>query len=175
MIKPQKTVSHFFQRILRWIYLGSRSVVILSLFLMIIVVVLSVSSRSLTGSGLPGSVEITEYLLVIVGFIGIFHTYHERGHVSVSLIFDRLPLNIKRCLHRFNNFMILVFSLLFIKAGVDRFCSAYQSGETAWFGQFLVPVYFVRLVVPLAFFALFLQCIMDIWKPDIENEESNSS
>ncbi|MBW1715671.1 MAG: TRAP transporter small permease [Deltaproteobacteria bacterium] len=163
-----------FNVFLRVLYLIARNVVIACLTAMVFLVVIDVALRTLTGSGVPGTVEVNEYLLTVAGFLGIFQTYSEKGHVSVGILFNKLPLTVKITLDRINHCMIFVFSLLFMYGGAQRFYSAFQEGETNWFGSYLLPVYFVRLVVPLGCFGICLQSIMNICNPEFVFKVKNS-
>ncbi len=166
MYLPQKKGKHWLQQPVRIVYLMARAVVSTCLGLMVFLVVIDVIGRSISGSGLPGTVEINEYLLIIVGFLGIFQTHHEKGHVCVDLLFDKLPPSVRITLDRINNALIFLFSLLLLYAGTARFWSALQAGETNWFGAYVVPVWFVRIVVPIGCFALCMQSLMNIVRPD---------
>jgi len=64
-------------------YSVSTKITISCLVVMVALVVFDVCGRSLLGSGMPGTVEINEYLLIILGFVGIIQTHHTRGHVGV--------------------------------------------------------------------------------------------
>lgn len=156
------------------LYLASRAVIIGCLAIIVFLVVVDVTGRSLFGSGLPGTVEINEYLLIIIGFLGIFQTDHEKGHVSVDLLFNKLSPATQTVLSRLNHSMIFLFSLLFMGAGAERFWSAFQCGETNWFGSYVMPVWFVRLVVPLGCFALCLQSLINLRYPEVVAEKTKA-
>ncbi len=144
----------------------ARNVVGVCLAVMVLLVVMDVAGRSILGAGLPGTVEINEYLLVVIGFIGIFQTYHEKGHISVDLLFTRLPERVRQVLARVDSGLILIFSLMFFYAGAERFWSAFKTGETNWFGAYVMPVWFVRLVIPIGCLALCIQSLMNMWQPE---------
>jgi len=136
------------------------------LTLMVALVVIDIIGRTFIGSGLPGTVEANEYLLIIVGFVGMVQTYHERAHVSVDILFDKFPNKTKRIIEKTNNSIIMLFSLIFMYAGAARFWSAFKAGDTSWFGAYIFPVWFVRAIVPITFFFLALQCAMRIFYKD---------
>ena len=86
MIEPKQNDPTRFGQVVWLVYTASRKVVVLCLSLMVALVVVDVFGRSLLGSGLPGTVEINEYLLVIMGFLSIAQTHYETGHVEVNLL-----------------------------------------------------------------------------------------
>lgn len=152
------------------LYKASRNLVAGVLGLMVLLVVVDVTGRNLFDLSFPGTVELNEYFLIIIGFIGIFQTHHENGHVSVDLLYIRLPGRVKRALDFTNNAMILSFCLVFLYAGTERFWAAFQCGETNWFGAYVLPVWGIRLVVPIGCFALCIQSLINIIDPEIQAE-----
>lgn len=62
----------------------------LLVFVMMIITVIDVAGRYLFSAPLPGAFEITEITLAIVIFLGLPLVCFEDGHISVSLITDRL-------------------------------------------------------------------------------------
>ena len=149
----------------------SRNLIVGILGLMVLLVVVDVAGRNLIGVSCPGTVELNEYLLVIIGFIGIFQAHCENGHVSVDLLYDRFPDRVKRILDLINNLMILGFCLFFFYAGTERFWAAFQCGETNWFGAYVLPVWGVRLAVPIACFALCALSFIKIIDPETQAEK----
>ena len=149
---------------LRIIGLFSQRTVSFCLFAMIFMVVLDILLRSLFQSGLPGTVEINEYLLIIAGFMGIVQTNSINGHISVELVFDKFTPGLKRILEQVTNIVLLIFFSLFFWAGLKKSVSALHSGETNWFGSHVLPVWFFRWVVPISCGLLCLQIIAKILK-----------
>jgi len=153
-----------------FLYNVARNVVNACLALTVILVVIDVAWRNIAGGGLQGTVEISEYFLVVIGFFGIFQTHHDNGHITVDLLFERMSRRVKRIVQYVNNLLILTFSLFFMYSGIERFWSAFQAGETNWFGSHVLPVWILRIIVPLGFLFLGIQSLVNISKLNRNNE-----
>jgi TRAP-type C4-dicarboxylate transport system permease small subunit len=145
-------------------YSLARKVVSLSLFVMTVLVVCDILLRTFLDFGIPGTVETNEYLLVIVGFMGIVQTNGRRGHITVDLLYERLSGGKKRVMNVLSNLLVLVFALLFLYAGAQRAFFSSLEGETNWFGSHVLPVWFFRWIVPIGCVLLSFQVITEFRK-----------
>ena len=71
----------------------SRVASILAVVFLLIMMALTVTDvflRSFFNSPILGSMEITEYLIVVAGFLGLAWCAAKRGHLKVDMIMDRL-------------------------------------------------------------------------------------
>ena len=75
---------HALIRVLTWIASGA-------LAIMMLLVVSNVLTRFLFNKPLLGTIELVEMVVVIVVFFAVAYTEVRRGHVSVELVFLRLP------------------------------------------------------------------------------------
>lgn len=63
---------------------------------LMVLVVTDVTRRYLMNSPLRWSLEINEYLLVFIAFLGISYTLQDHGHVSIDVIYRRYSERMKR-------------------------------------------------------------------------------
>ena len=61
------------------------------LFILMLLVMVHVIGRYLLGLPVPGSVELIEFLMVLIVFLGLAECAIQHGNVSVDLIVDQLP------------------------------------------------------------------------------------
>ena len=149
-------------RIYSLVFTISSKLVILCLFAMIVIVVYDIVSRSLFKTGIPGTVEINEYLLIIVGFMAITMANGLGGHITVDLLYNKISPSFQPIVDRLNNIILLGFSIVFLYAGFEKAVSAYTSGETNWFGPHVLPVWYFRWTVPISLFLLCVQLLLEI-------------
>ncbi len=71
--------------------------IIATIFLvaMILLTVIDVFLRSVFRAPILGSVEITEYMMVLAGFLGMAWCAEKGGHVIVGILVDRLPARVQ--------------------------------------------------------------------------------
>lgn len=62
-----------------------------ALAIMMLLTFFNVAGRKLLNSPVVGAVEMTELLMGLIVFLGIAHTTHSRGHVTVDIITSHLP------------------------------------------------------------------------------------
>lgn len=154
----------FLDKLTEVIALFAKRIVSLCLFAFIALVMVDVFLRSILKSGLPGTVETSEYLLIITAFVGIVYTNSVKGHLAVDLVYDWCPPFVKRVCEKIGYLLIFLFFLVFFWAGLKRSISALESGETSFFGSYVLPVWFFRWVVPVSCGLICLQIIAEAVK-----------
>jgi TRAP-type C4-dicarboxylate transport system permease small subunit len=142
----------------------SRKTVSFCLFGMITLVACDIILRTFSIGNVPGTVEINEYLLIIVGFIGIALTNSLNGHITVDLLYDRLSDSVKRIFTYLNNALIFAFTALFFYASVQKALAAFHAKETNWFGSHVLPVWFFRWIVPFTCILLSVQILINLYR-----------
>ena len=105
---------------------------IISLTALVLITVLDVFGRYLLGIPLPGTSEITEIILGILIYIGLPYISKKEEHISVSLLSNYLPNNVK-ILHKILiNFIVTLLLLVIARQlylhGIDL--KSYQEVTT---------------------------------------------
>jgi len=105
--------------------------------------------------------EITSYLLVWVGLLGVVYAYDKGTHVSVDLVFRRLPVGIQRFSNTMTAALILLFALFICVYGYKYWWLGYSRG---WrhFGMLDVPMSYTRIALPIAGLFLVFQVALTI-------------
>lgn len=133
--------------------------------------------RSFLSISIGGVPEACTYLLVLLGFLGIAITQSAQGHIEVTFLSDRFPKGVKYYVRQAIKIILIFICLLFIYAGILKVVSAYLSNESSWFGTYIFPVWFFRLVVPIGFGLIMAEFFIDIFrnKKGRMEEEKNSN
>jgi len=139
-------------------------VIYFCLFFMSFYVTSDIIFRSLSGSAIGGTIEINEYLLVITGFLGIVNAEKHNGHIAVDIFYRLISPTKQYFLDQINNIILLAFSIFFIYAGVQKAILAYEIGESNWFGDNILSVWFIRWVVPITFTMLSFQILIRLFR-----------
>lgn len=105
---------------------------IISLTTLVLITVVDVFGRYLLGIPLPGTSEITEIILGILIYIGLPYISKKEEHISVSLLSNYLPNNVK-ILHKILiNFIVTLLLLVIARQlylhGIDL--KSYQEVTT---------------------------------------------
>ena len=125
------------------------------------VVMGEVVSRYIFNSPTQTSLEITEYLIVTIGFLPLAFIYKTKGHVSVELVLDLLPTSFRKKLVVVSHLIVAGFSFIVCGFGADITFHAYGSG-IASSSLMAFPMWIAYLPIPLGFLALGMQAVVSL-------------
>jgi len=127
---------------------------------------IDVSLRYLFNAPIPGSFEITEYVLPMVIAFGLAQCSLEKGHVSVELFTSRLS---KRGKTFMNCIAYLLFSVLYALIAWQSLLRALGLKQTGQTSEVLaLPLYPFVLTVTVGCSALFLATLKDFFQSFLE-------
>ena len=118
-----------------------------------------VTLRYFFGSPLPGTYEVTQYMMAIVIPFGIVYCAQEKGHVSVDVVFALLPERAKGFLDCIDSLIVLALFLVIAWQSVLFVGETYESGLTS--GVLYIPAYPFVGTIALGFVALSLVLLAD--------------
>ena len=128
-----------------------------SLIPLMILTTLDVIGRDVFNYPVPGTVELSQYLLVTFVLMGLAYTQQAKGHVPVSVLTSRLPLRGQLLLKITSSLLgLFLFSLL-----------AWQGWEIAMEERTVsdllrIPQSPFRILVAVAAFLTFLELLIDL-------------
>lgn len=127
--------------------------------LMFVAIVGNVIVRSLGGS-LVWVEELTGYAVVWATYLGLAYVLHERRHVNVDLLNERLPHRAKALLRIIgNDAACIVFSVLLTWKSIYLIKAAMQTNRHTPILDF--PVYPLMTVLPLGMILFGLEALID--------------
>lgn len=116
-----------------------------------------VVSRAVWGRPIPGTVELSSYMLVIFILCGLAYTHQVRGHVRVNLLLTKLPPTLALAIEA-----ITILLSLFI-VGVLAWQGWVVGLEQKTVSDMLrIPQLPFRLLVSLAGAGMFLELLVDL-------------
>ncbi len=147
------TLKFWIQRVNLWMcYAGMGLIIPLMLLTTADVIGRAVFSRPV-----PGSVELSSYLLNVFILLGVGYTQQVKGHVQVSMLTSRLPAAAQRGLEAFTSLLsLLVIGLLAWQGWVVGM------EETAVSDMLRIPQRPFKLLVGVAAFFLCLELVIDM-------------
>jgi TRAP-type C4-dicarboxylate transport system permease small subunit len=118
-----------------------------------------VVSRAVWGRPIPGTVELSSYMLVIFILTGVAYTHQVRGHVRVNLLLTKLPPTLALAIE-----VITILLSLFI-VGVLTWQGWVVGLEQKTVSDMLrIPQLPFRLLVSLAGAGMFLELLIDLYE-----------
>ena len=121
---------------------------IIGIVLLVLFTAYEVFMREFFGKPTIWTNEITSYLLVWVGLLGVVYAYDKGAHVSVDLIFRRMDIRIQRFCNIITTILIFLFALCILIYGFNYWWIGYLRG---WrhFGMLDVPMSYTRIALPI--------------------------
>lgn len=133
----------------------------ITIFIMMMWIVVDVVLRSVFNAPIAGTIEITgEYLLVIIVYLSISHTYKEGGHVSVELFKDKLSKRAKKIVRVFTNLIAIV---AFVVLGIANFSKGllYFSTNIRTTSLLNYPLAPALMIITLGVFLLVINLLLE--------------
>ncbi len=133
-----------------------------SMFVLIPMMLLStfdVISRSFFNKPVPGTIELSSFMLVIVIVLGLAYTQQMKGHPTVNIVVSKLPLRISLFVEIIINLLCLGMVSIIVWQG--------WVVATGNIGRIVsdvlrIPQFPFRLIVPLGGALLFLEFLVDL-------------
>jgi len=131
---------------------------ILILAVTLLLVNYEVVARYILNQPTPWMLEIVEYALLYIGFLGATWVLKEEGHIKMDLVVNRLNPRAQAWLNIVTSFIGIIICLIITWYGILVTLHLYQSGQ--YFAAYLKPPkYIILSVVPLGCLLLFIQFV----------------
>ncbi len=142
------------RRLTFYVCTGSMFILIPMMFL----TTTDVIGRAFFARPVPGAVELSEYLLVVVILFGLAYTQQVKGHPRITLVVSRLPFRLQLFLEMLVNLLGLFIVFIVIWQG---WILATGRMSTIVSDVLRIPQLPFRLLVSGGAFLLFLEILMD--------------
>jgi TRAP-type C4-dicarboxylate transport system permease small subunit len=121
-----------------------------------------VAMRAISGSGIFGSIEITQVALVAIVFAGMMLAELSQIHVRTPLLTERMPVRVAAALRIFGSavaaFIVGWANYYSWRVGI----ASYAAGEFQ-FGLAEVPIWPAKLVLSLGLSGLLVGCLLNLY------------
>jgi TRAP-type C4-dicarboxylate transport system permease small subunit len=136
-------------------YLGA-----VALFCMMLLTTTDVAGRYLFNAPITGAFELTEYLVLILIFSFLCNAQSHKDHVSVDLLFNKLPKKIRNGANILNHVACLLLSALIVWMSILKALELKEVGEAS--PNLVIPVYPFVFFLVAGCIALCLEYLRDI-------------
>lgn len=126
-----------------------------------LIVTYEVIMRSLFDAPTEWVIEISVYLIIVAGFLGLAVTFADDKHIKVDILICRLPVKAGKYLEIAVNFIALAFSLICLVESWDMMATSYAIDRTAN-STIRMPLWIPQTALPVGFGLLFLQIVRRI-------------
>jgi TRAP-type C4-dicarboxylate transport system permease small subunit len=132
-----------------------------AMFLLIPMMFLStvdVTGRKLLSNTVPGTMELSSYMLALFILLGLSYTHQRRAHVRVTLLVERLPKKAQLIIEIVLNILSMLMLAVLIKEG---WVIALE--ETTVSDMLRIPENPFRMALVIGCSTFFLELLIDIW------------
>ena len=152
MMKALSLVNTVFDRIINVL---SFLAAVLVVFLMLGVVT-EVVMRYFFGRPIIWMVEITEYCLLYIPFLGVAWLLRGEGHVKMDLVLTRFNPRIQAMINIITSILGAITCLIITWFGIESTWDYYQQG---FFSPTILqtPAYIILIIIPVGIFLVFIQ------------------
>jgi TRAP-type C4-dicarboxylate transport system permease small subunit len=124
---------------------------------LMIITAVDVVGRDVFNHPIPGTVELSQYMLAVFILLGFAYTHQVKAHVAVSIITSRLSQNAQFILNIITTLIgLFIFSILAwqgLVVGVE---------ERTVSDMLRIPQYPFRILVAVAAFSVCLELLVDV-------------
>ncbi len=124
---------------------------------LMVITALDVVSRDIFNHPIPGTIELSQYLLAVFILMGLAYTQQVKAHVSVSLLTSRLPVTVQLVLQILSGLLCLLISCVIAWQGW-----VIGIEEKTVSDMLRVPQYPFRLLIAVAAFLMNLELLIDL-------------
>ena len=150
----------WFETVKKWIHKLNRLIGGVGAWFLIplmIITAVDVVSRDVFNHPIPGTVELSQYMLAVFVLLGLAYSQQVKAHVAVSLFISRLSRPVQLSLNILSAVLCLFISFIIAWQGL-----VVGIEEKTVSDMLRVPQYPFRLLVAVAAFLMCLELLMDV-------------
>lgn len=126
-----------------------------------VIVTYNVVQRFTFGFSIPGIIDLSALVLVIIAFGGAAQGELDETHVRVSLVADRVGPKVRKVILLVSQFFISALAVVMLQATYERAVASYLVNEVQNAQKYL-PVWPVRFFIVIGLLVLLAVCIVKI-------------
>lgn len=152
-----KWIDKFFSRLIDYLAILARIVTIC----IVLIIFIDLLTVNLFNYSLPWSIEIAEYLLVYLTFLGAAWLLRKDGHIKLDLLLNALQKRNRLCLELFNNVIGFIISSILTVSGIIVTYNLYVRGVKTE-AVIELPRFILISIIPIGFLFLIYQFLYNI-------------
>lgn len=134
----------------------------ISILILMLFTTVDVGMRAVFGSGVAGSIEITQVALVAIVFAGMMSAELSKIHVRTPLLTERLPNRAAFALKLFGSFISALVVAWATYYSWRVAAASYAAGEFQ-FGLAEVPIWPAKIALAIGMTGLLVSCMLDFY------------
>lgn len=134
---------------------------------LVAVVCLDVAARTFKLFATPWALDVSEYLLYAITFLGAPWVLRENGHIAIELVVERLPPRARAVAQVTTDALGALVCAVLLYYACRAFWRSYSSGNLVY-ETFVFPEWYLYVLAPPVFLILLLLFAGRLWQPAAE-------
>jgi TRAP-type C4-dicarboxylate transport system permease small subunit len=158
------------ERFTKWVTLPLGTIAGAMVILLMLLTVADVAMRKASGRGVPGTLEYSEVLLVIVVFLAIAAGQARGYHVNTMVLTQALPLKVRRWVELIGAIIGAIVVATMAAVSVEAALVSFQTGEYR-FGLAHVPIWPARFALAIGLILYVFEFLRTSLERFLDNED----
>jgi len=116
------------KNVLDWLFDICLAIVNVLMSLLIVIIILDVIMTYFFNAPLKWALEVSEYALAFITFLGAGWLMREEGHLRFEMVIEKLPQKVRSLFEIFGSLVCLLVSLVIVWSGIEVVMSLYEKG-----------------------------------------------
>ena len=125
------------------------------------IVTYEVLMRAVFNAPTEWSIEVSVYLIMASGFLGLAPALAGNSHIGVDLITSTLKPQVNRVLHIITSMIGLIFCLVLMLASADMVIVSYEINSLST-STLRIPLYIPQMAIPIGSAVIVLEFVRQI-------------
>ncbi|WP_171102023.1 TRAP transporter small permease subunit [Ruegeria sp. HKCCD7255] len=139
----------------------------LTVFVLMLMAVVSVGGRNFANAPLPGYVDWIEQAMPLIAFMGISYAQRDGGHIRMDMVVGALKGRVLYIVEFVTTAFIFALIILLIWGSWAHFSRSFDFGAPLWSRDSSIdigiPLWPAKLLAPVAFSVLCLRLALQLW------------
>ncbi|WP_171133404.1 MULTISPECIES: TRAP transporter small permease subunit [unclassified Ruegeria] len=139
----------------------------LTVFVLMLMAVVSVGGRNFANAPLPGYVDWIEQAMPLIAFMGISYAQRDGGHIRMDMVVGALKGRVLYIVEFVTTAFILALIILLIWGSWAHFSRSFDFGAPLWSRDSSIdigiPLWPAKLLAPVAFSVLCIRLALQLW------------
>ncbi|MGY8998468.1 MAG: TRAP transporter small permease [Rhodospirillales bacterium] len=137
---------------------------------LVLLIVGDITARNLRLFSMPWSLDMAEYSLFLITFLGAPWVLREEGHIAVDILVGRLSPGNKKIMARIANIIAGLVCLILFITSIGVFWRSFSNG-TMVHETFVFPEWWILIVAPPVFLILMFIFVRLVLAPSSKRDE----
>jgi TRAP-type C4-dicarboxylate transport system permease small subunit len=130
-------------------------------FLLMFLISTDVCVRAVFGDHIPGSLDLSQIILVFVIFIPLAYVEKSGGHLSITLLVSRLSKRANSVIGNIYKVLVIGVFGLMTRMTFKAVCTSLSEHDTSW-GELAIPLWIPKAFIFLGCLIFFLSALLEV-------------